>query len=126
MSARTLALTTLLAIMALHALWYGWLLPPERVPLWLPITLAWLPALPALASWLRGSRLAPLWAGIACLLYFSHGVMEAWSDPMARTPALLEIALAVVCILAAGWPGLKKRRAGKRPRTQSSEDTEHR
>lgn len=109
MSARTLALATLLALLALHALWHGWLHPPLRVPIWLPIALSWLPALPAVIAWLRGSPRAALWAGIAGLFYFSHGVMEAWAKPAAQLPAMAETALALTCILAAGWPGLRRR-----------------
>lgn len=110
---RALALSALLAILALHLLWHGWLAPTPALPRWLPIALAWLPALPALIAWARGSGMAPMWAGLACLFYFSHGVMEAWSAPEARLLAWLEIALALTCILAASWAALLARFAGK-------------
>lgn len=109
MHSRTTALLMLLAILALHGLWYGWLVPSPALPRWLPIALAWLPALPALIAWARGSALAPVWAGLACLFYFSHGVMEVWSTPTARLLAWLEIALALTCILAASWAALRAR-----------------
>lgn len=113
MTARRLALACLLAILALHAAWHGWLLPPARVPVWLPIGLAILPAVPALLSWLQSGRLAPVWSGIASLVYFCHGVMEAWSAPDARILAIAEILLSVGCILASGWPGLVARQRRK-------------
>jgi len=112
-TARRMALGCLLAILALHVAWHGWLLPPDRVPVWLPIGLAVLPAVPALLSWLRSGRLAPVWSGIASLFYFCHGVMEAWSTPDARVLASVEILLSLSCIVASGWPGLVARRRRK-------------
>ena len=111
MSPRPVALAALAAIVLLHLVWHGWLAPPMAAPRWLVLLLAWLPAVPALVSWWRGGRLAPIWAGAASLFYFSHGVMEAWSTPPVRPLALLEVALAVTCVAAAGWPGLRRHRS---------------
>jgi uncharacterized membrane protein len=87
------------------------------IPRWLFPALRSLPILlPLLVFALRRPR-APLWAGIAALFYFCMGIADfrvsgdRWH--------LLEIALAVVVVFAAGWPGIaakiEKRRVASRP-----------
>lgn len=68
-----------------------------------------LPPLLLLAGVLRGSVLAAFWSGVCGLLWFSHGVMEAWSEPARRLSAWAEIVLALAVIAAASWPGLAAR-----------------
>ncbi|NZA26665.1 DUF2069 domain-containing protein [Luteimonas sp. SJ-92] len=63
---------------------------------------------------LRGSARAAFWSGVGGLLWFSHGVMDAWSLPQARLLAGIEIALALAVIAAASWPGLSTRFARRR------------
>jgi len=71
---------------------------------------------PLLMAWLvwRGSPRAGLVSGLLALLWFSHGVVVAWVRPGERVPALLEVLLAVVVVLAASLPGLRARFAKKR------------
>jgi uncharacterized membrane protein len=102
-----------LAMLALQFLWHGFLLLPERTPGWLLALLFSLPILPALALFAVRRPSAAFWAGVAALLYFSHGVTEAWAVPAARWPALAQAALAVWIIVAGSWEGLQARR-GKR------------
>jgi uncharacterized membrane protein len=59
---------------------------------------------------LAASRLATFWSGVGGLLWFSHGVMEAWSTPEYRWLAMIEILLALAIIQLASWPGLAARR----------------
>ena len=107
MSARTLRLLhggALLALAALFALWFlgrGHLVTALVVFIGPPLLLA--------VGVLRGSRLAGFWSGVLGLLWFSHGVMDAWSDPSVRVFALLEIVLAILIVLLASWPGLAAR-----------------
>jgi uncharacterized membrane protein len=51
---------------------------------------------------------------VLALLWFSHGVMVAWTRPPERGYALAEVALAVAIVLIASVPGLRARFA-KRP-----------
>ena len=71
---------------------------------------------PLLMAWLvwQGRRSAGLISGLLALLWFSHGVVVAWVRPDERTPALLEVLLAVMVIMAASLPGLRARFARKR------------
>jgi uncharacterized membrane protein len=79
--------------------------------------LAWsillsLPLLPPALAFLLRRRRAPLWAGIAALLYFCLGVSGvrvvggAW--------AWAEILLSLVIVFAAGWPGIAAKLARRR------------
>jgi uncharacterized membrane protein len=98
--------TCALALFALLALQWAW-----RWPAWLPALLFSLPLLPpALGFALRRAR-APLWAGIVALFYFCHGITEARVEGGAWP--LLEIALALVLVVAGSWPGLAAK-LGKR------------
>jgi len=68
-----------------------------------------LPPLLILVAVLRGGAKAAFWSGVLGLLWFSHGVMVAWSRPSEGGYAWGEIALALVVVVAASWPGLKAR-----------------
>ena len=70
------------------------------------------PLLLAIAAW-RGWHRAGFVAGVLSLLWFSHGVMLAWSEPAQRGMALLEVALALAIIYAACLPGGRARREKK-------------
>jgi hypothetical protein len=52
-----------------------------------------------LLYWRTPAR-ALLLAGMICLFYFCHGVAEAYAAPAERVFAMIEIALAVIVILA--------------------------
>jgi len=71
------------------------------------------PLLLALAAW-RGGHTAPFWAAVLALLWFSHGVMVAWSRPMEAGLATIEILLALLVVFAASLPGLRARFGGRR------------
>ena len=70
------------------------------------------PFLLAVAAW-RGWHRAAFVAGVLALLWFSHGVMLAWSEPSQRWMALVEVALALVIIYTACLPGARARREKK-------------
>ncbi len=99
---RHAASLALIALAALQAAWYLWWNPPRVISPWLALALALLPLAPSAWNAFRDPQRARLWGSIACLLYFTHGVMEAWASAAARVPALIEIVLALVTILSLG------------------------
>ena len=95
------------ALLALAALFVAWFAP--RPDPWVALAVfAAPPALLALAHW-RGHRSAAFWSGVLALAWFSHGVMVAWTRAPERSHALVEIALALVVVVASSWPGLRAR-----------------
>ena len=101
--ARRIVQLALFALVLLFAAWFG----PRGE--WVALAVFALPPL-LLAAWLpRAPVLAGFWAGVLALLWFSHGVMVAWSRPPERAFALAEVVLALVVVLAASVPGLRAR-----------------
>ena len=100
----------IVALFALQFLWHAILLPSG----WLIAGLYALPILPAVILLLLRHRRAMYWGAVAALLYFCHGVMEAWANPAARSLALAETALSIWLIIAYGWDGLQARMAKRK------------
>jgi len=100
-TARRVLCAALFALALVFAAWF-W-----REPVTLLVFAV--PAAVLLASALRGGGRAGFWAGVLALAWFSHGVMVAWTRAPERGFALLEVALAVVIVLAASVPGLRAR-----------------
>lgn len=114
MIARRIAATAILALVALALLWHLWWLRPERVPAWFAALLHAAPMLPAAVLVLLRKRSAAFWGALGALITFSHGVMEAWTAPAARIPALIEVVLSLAVVLGASWNGFLHR-FGKKP-----------
>ena len=96
-----LLIGALLALAVLFAFWF----------LHEPVALAVFAVPPLLLAALNrtGSDKPAFWSGMVALLWFSHGVMVAWSRPAERELALVEVALSLVVVLAASLPGLRAR-----------------
>ena len=90
------------ALVALQVAWYTWLAPPANGVVWFALILTLPPLLLPLFALRTNLRRALLWIGIIVLFYFCHGVVAAWVYPNARLPALVEVALSIVIILALG------------------------
>ena len=113
-AASRLAAAAILALFALQLAWHGWLSPPAKADPW-PVAIFFaLPILPALVLVLLRHRRAGYWGALAALLYFSHGVMAAWSTPGELWLGLLQAALSAVLVVTASWDGMRAR-FGKRP-----------
>jgi uncharacterized membrane protein len=113
----------LLALLVLQIAWHGFL-PPPRSPMgWSALVVAVVPLLLLLpGAW--QARPAPLfWANLLCLLYFCHGVSEAWTVPASRPLAFAEIALSVAVVSAYGVFGLHSRRAARAAASRHSPAT---
>lgn len=109
MSRRPALAAASFALAALYAIWFA------RTAEWFAVAFFALPPLLlAVAAW-RGWRNAGFWAGVLALLWFSHGVMVAWTRPGERGLAWLEIALAVAIVVLASQRGLRARFGRKKP-----------
>lgn len=114
--ARRIAVLAILGLAGLHLAWRLWLFPSASAPPWAMALFFSLPLLPAVVLAVAGHRKAPFWGALAALLYFCHGVMEAWVTPAVRGLALAEAALSAVLIVAASWDGMRARFAARRGR----------
>ena len=94
---------SLIAQGLLQLLWHGLWHPTPGLSTGLVLAAALLPLCALLPAALHSMRRVLLVGGIVSLLYFSHGVMEAWSNPEVRVLALLEILFAIGAIF-----GLRK------------------
>ncbi len=110
---RRLGLLAFWLLFALQWLWHGWLSPPLRLPVWLPLLLFAGPLLVPAFGLLRRRPNALFWAAVVSLLHFCHGVSELWTDPQVTALAATEIALSLLLIGAVGIDGLGRRRAQK-------------
>ena len=95
------------ALLALAALFVLWFARDEHVLTGLLVFTA-PPLLLAIAAW-RGWPRAGFVAGVLALFWFSHGVMQAWSEPVGRGFALGEIVLALAVVYTACIDGIRAR-----------------
>lgn len=107
--ARKILALALIALVVVYAVWFGGRTPPS----WGALAVFALPPAWLALGVLRGSARAGFWSAVLALVWFSHGVMVAYSRPPERTLAWIELVLAVVVVFAASLPGLKSRFGGK-------------
>jgi len=82
-------------------LWNTILAPSNYFPVALVLVVMVGPLLFPLRGLLHGKPYTHAWASFLVMLYFAHGVQEAWVNPDERVYALLEILLSVVFYIAA-------------------------
>jgi uncharacterized membrane protein len=63
-------------------------------------SIACLPLLIPVAGLVRMSYRSLIWAGLLLMLYLAIGIMEVWSNPPQRLPALVQVMLAVFYLFA--------------------------
>jgi uncharacterized membrane protein len=86
---------SLITLILLCLAWEGWLAPLR--PTGSKLVLKALPLLLPLFGILRGKRYTYQWASLFILIYFTEGVVRAWTDPgLSAQLALLEILLCVI------------------------------
>ncbi len=105
MSSRTqlyyaLTLFGYFGIMALLPVWIGWFKPPGLLIPPVAIGVLALPLFFALRGMLHARRYTIAWSLFLSLFYFTHGVIEAWSEPVARWGALTEIILSIFWLVS--------------------------
>ena len=92
-------LATYLAVLAWQVIWHGLLPPPLGARnAWL-VTIACLPLFMPLAGLVRMKYRSMIWAGVLLMLYLAIGIMEAWSNPPQRMPALAQVVLVIGYLL---------------------------
>ena len=92
------AIVSLLALIALNLAWEAWLVPSGRVVL----ILKTVPLLLPLFGILRAQRYTYQWSSMLILLYFTEGVVSAYSKHgMASRLGMAEVALTVMFYLCA-------------------------
>lgn len=96
---RTLAVGSLLALIALTLSWELWLAPLRPGGSWLALKA--LPLCFPLAGLLKNRLYTYRWMSLVIWLYFIEGVVRAWSDkPPGNGLALLEVLLCLVLFAA--------------------------
>ncbi len=113
-----LTLTGYFGIMALLPVWLGWFKPPGLLTPPAAIVLLALPLFFALRGLLHARRYTVAWSLFLSLFYFAHGIIEAWSEPVGRWGALLEVLLSL-CWLIGGIAWIR----GTAPKKQAPEGT---
>jgi uncharacterized membrane protein len=88
------------ALLVLQIVWHALLPAPYGASAWWLGLLAALPLLLPLKGVLKGQIRSMTWAGYLLLFYLVIGVMEAWSNPPQRWPALIQSGLVAVSIAA--------------------------
>jgi len=81
--------------------WYSWLAPATLFPTALVLIVLLVPLLLPLRGLLHGHKYTFAWSCFLALLYFTHGVMEAYSDDLTRPLGLLEVAFSSLWFLSA-------------------------
>ncbi|HHC71899.1 MAG TPA: DUF2069 domain-containing protein [Thiotrichales bacterium] len=110
--ARLVALCGYFGLWVLIPAWYLALSPPEMIPPAVAAGLLLFPLLFPLPGILRGRPYTFAWNGFLAMIYFGHGVSEAWTVPEDRALALLEIALSQMML----WGGALYARFSNRDR----------
>ena len=96
---RWLAVGSLLGLIALCVAWELWLAPLRPGGSWLALKA--LPLAVPLAGLLKRRMYTYRWVSLVVWLYFTEGVVRAWSDPApGRWLALAEVALCLLLFTA--------------------------
>ena len=89
------SIVSLIALIFLSVAWEGWLAPLR--PNGSMLVFKVLPLLAPLFGILRGKIYTYQWSSMLILLYFTEGVVRAWSDKgMSSTLAMIEITLSII------------------------------
>ena len=102
--ARAAYLVSLSAYFCLFLLlvgWNAWLAPSAYFPVALVLLVMVTPLLVPLRGLLHGKPYTYAWTSLLALLYFTHGVVEAYVNPAERLYASAEIILALALFSAA-------------------------
>lgn len=97
---------SVVGLVILQPLWFAWIAPPAAVPVAVVLTVSLAPLLAVFpGAWRLNTRTLVI-TGCVLLVYFCFAVMEAWVNPAARIPALIQIGLISVFFIA--LPAVRK------------------
>ena len=88
------------ALLLLLVVWHGFVFPADKQP-WLILGLIIAPLLFPLRGLLKETPYTYAWTSFVILLYFMHGVVEAWANDNQRVYASIEIFLSVQVYIGA-------------------------
>ena len=97
-------ITSLLSWFALFFLMLSWntfLAPSQHFPISLVLIFMVGPLLFPLRGLLQGKAYTHAWASFLIMLYFIHGIQEAWANPDERILAILEILFSTAFYISA-------------------------
>ena len=100
---RALAVGSLIGLIVLGLAWEMWLAPLR--PGGSVLALKVLPLVVPLAGLLKHRMYTYRWVSLMVWLYFTEGVVRAWSDllPMGRALACIEVLLCLALFTACAW-----------------------
>jgi len=86
--------------LAWQPIWLGLIPPPSGPGVFWLAAVACVPLLLPLVGILQLRHRSLIWGGLILLVYFVIGITEAWSNPPQRLPALVQVALPIIYLLA--------------------------
>lgn len=95
-----LTLSGYFALLLLLVIWHGFLFPANKQP-WLILGFIVAPLLFPLKGLLNEKPYTYAWTSFVILLYFIHGIVEAWANDNERVYAVIEIYLSVQVYIGA-------------------------
>ena len=111
-----LTLTGYFGTLILMTAWFAWLYPPVKTPVALALLLIVGPLLLPLRGLLHARRYTISWSCFLALLYFIHGVLEAWHTAPTRILGMAEVAFTTLWFVSA----IAYIQATKQPRTSEN------
>lgn len=81
--------------------WYSWLAPSTHFPVSLVLLVVGLPLFTPMRGILHERRYTISWSCFLAMLYFIHGVVEAWHSDVTRYLGLAEILFTTLWFMSA-------------------------
>ena len=100
---RWLAVGSLVGLIVLGLAWEMWLAPLRPGGSWMALKV--LPLVVPLAGLLKNRMYTYRWVSLMIWLYFTEGVVRAWSDtnPISQVLALVQVVLCLALFIACAW-----------------------
>ena len=111
-----LTLSGYFSLILLLVIWHGFIFPAAKQP-WLIMAFILIPLLFPLRGLLKENPYTYAWTSFVILIYFIHGVVEAWANDNQRVYAVIEIYLRVQVYIGAIYFARLQGRALKKEST---------
>ena len=95
MNSERIVILSYLAVLALQVVWHALLPEPLGKQNWILAAVALFPLLFPLAGILAKRGRSMTWGAYLLVLYFIIAIMEIWSNPSERIPAIVQLILTV-------------------------------